>query len=178
MNDKTLCSHGAYPFLLEDEEHFAAQCRIDAYMASGHGGQKRNRSYSAVRATHLPTGIAVIAEESRSQHENKKRALQRLKKAIAVRVRKDTPLTALPEPIRHLFRPDVRELINPKNPLYPLLCATVLDALYHAQGKISIAAQTLGITTSRMNKILSRDKDLFTAANNIRSLFNQKPLAQ
>ena len=166
---------GAYPFLLLDEEQFMLQCRIDTYMASGHGGQTRNRTYSAVRATHLQTGLSVIAEESRSQAENKKRALRRLRKALALHIRQ--AVAAGPHAsIRHLFAPDDPAQINPKNPLYPLFCATVLDGLHMAQGKISRAAQQLNISTGRMNKILGRDKDLFIAANQIRQHFGLNPL--
>ena len=54
-----------------------AQCEVDTYRASGPGGQKRNKTSSAVRLRHLPSRMLVIAEESRSQHENKARALRR-----------------------------------------------------------------------------------------------------
>ncbi|MCX8044867.1 MAG: peptide chain release factor-like protein [Desulfobacterota bacterium] len=176
MKKSPFPEQGAYPFLLMDEEHFAGQCRFDAYTASGHGGQKRNRTYSAIRATHLPTGISVIAEESRSQHENKKRALRRLRKAIALRTRKETPLQELDARIISFVCSDTAPRMNPKNPLYPIMCATLLDMLYHAHGKISDAAHRLGISSGRMNKLLAADKDLFTAANNVRTLFNLKPL--
>lgn len=167
---------GAYPFLLMDEEDFAGQCRFDTYMASGHGGQKRNRTYSAIRATHLPTGISVIAEESRSQHENKKRALRRLKKAIAVRVRKGPPLQEFDPRIMPFLGSTTFQHINPNNPLYPIVCATVLDVLYQEHGRISDAARRLGMSTGRINKLLAGDKDLFTAANGIRAIFHLKPL--
>ena len=52
-----------------------AQCEVDTYRASGPGGQKRNKTSSAVRLRHPPSGLIVIAEESRSQHENKAKAL-------------------------------------------------------------------------------------------------------
>src|SRR6188508_3094747 len=55
-----------------------AQCGVDTYRASGPGGQKRNKTSSAVRLRHPPSGLLVIAEESRSQHENKAKALRRL----------------------------------------------------------------------------------------------------
>src|SRR5438874_7267591 len=64
-----------------------AQCEVDTYRASGPGGQKRNKTSSAVRLRHPPTGIIVIAEESRSQHENKAKALQRLRKALFLELR-------------------------------------------------------------------------------------------
>src|SRR2546427_12661200 len=64
-----------------------AQCAIDTYRASGPGGQKRNKTSSAVRIRHLPTGLIVIAEESRSQHENRARALRRLRQALYLKLR-------------------------------------------------------------------------------------------
>src|SRR5262250_853631 len=66
-----------------------AQCEVDTYRASGPGGQKRNKTSSAVRLRHPPSGLIVIAEESRSQHENRARALRRLRQALYLKVRDD-----------------------------------------------------------------------------------------
>src|SRR5262245_31308052 len=63
------------------------QCAVDTYRASGPGGQKRNKTSSAVRIRHLPSGLIVIAEESRSQHENRVRALRRLRQALYLKIR-------------------------------------------------------------------------------------------
>ena len=79
--------HGSYPYITLAEKTLVKQCTVAAYMASGPGGQKRNRTYSAVRITHQPTGLSCIAEDSRSQAENRKRAISRLKKQIALTVR-------------------------------------------------------------------------------------------
>src|ERR1700760_2936442 len=64
-----------------------AQCAVDTYRASGPGGQKRNKTSSAVRLRHPPSGLIVIAEESRSQHENRARALRRLRQALFLKLR-------------------------------------------------------------------------------------------
>src|SRR5215468_9473712 len=64
-----------------------AQCEVDTYRASGPGGQKRNKTSSAVRLRHPASGLIVIAEESRSQHENRARALKRMRQALFLRVR-------------------------------------------------------------------------------------------
>src|ERR1700736_2059910 len=68
-----------------------AQCEVDTYRASGPGGQKRNKTSSAVRLRHLPSGLIVIAEESRSQHENKAKTLKRLRQALFLKLRDEPP---------------------------------------------------------------------------------------
>lgn len=56
--------------------------RMDSFRGSGPGGQNVNKVESAVRLTHVPTGISVVAREARSQRENRLLALERLKRRL------------------------------------------------------------------------------------------------
>jgi hypothetical protein len=157
-----------------DDAELLTQCDIDTYRASGPGGQKRNKTSSAVRLRHAPTGLIVIAEESRSQHENKAKALRRLRQAFVLHLREPLPTDALAE----LRRADGRVLLSPRHPDYWPMLGVLLDAFAQADGQLSTAAATLGLTTAHLGDLLAQEPNVWQEANRLRQLAGHKPLRQ
>jgi hypothetical protein len=145
------------------DEELLRGCRQEMYRASGPGGQHRNKVTTALRLRHEPAGVQVQAEEGRSLGENRRRAVHRLRQRIAVEVRVPFDLGSpqLPPEFRRYVSADGRLAVNPKNPDYPLVVATALDALAETGGSVSQAASALGLTTSQLAKFLESDREVW-----------------
>jgi hypothetical protein len=159
------------------------QCAVDTYRASGPGGQKRNKTSSAVRLRHAPSGLLVIAEESRSQHENKARALRRLRQALFLKIREElsadqrssVALAACPE-LAAARDGEGRLRPGRKSPHFWPAAGVVLDLLVALDGRVSEAADALGTSTANLIEFLKDDDKLWEHANQIRARFGHKPL--
>jgi len=163
--------------LTMSDDRLLAECTVETYRASGPGGQHRNKRDSAVRLTHEPTGVSATATERRSQHENRRVAVRRLRKAIAVRVRMPADATApAAGPLADALADPRWPRVGQKAPTYLVAAAQVLDRLEAAEGKVSDAAAALGVSTASLVKFLSLDTDLWTEANRIRRRFGHAPL--
>jgi hypothetical protein len=147
------------------DSQLLAECSVDTYRASGPGGQKRNKTSSAVRLRHAPSGLIVIAEESRSQYENKARALRRLRRELVLHVRE--PFVAKRSVDLDVGRKDER--------FWPT-AGVVLDALDAHTARISDAAADLRTTTARVIAFLQIDDKLWQRANELRRVHGRKPL--
>ena len=162
------------PWELSDEK-LLAQCRVDSYVASGPGGQKRHKTNAAVRITHLPTRIVATATDSRSHRENHIHALRNLRHKLALELRRDIgDLTGYRPPAWFEDYPALH--INPKNPKYPAALAEALDILKAMQWDVPRAAVMLGVSASALTRFLHDDPAAWTHANDVRAQLGLPPI--
>lgn len=81
-----------------DDMELLAECEVDVFRASGNGGQNVNRRETAVRLTHVPSGVVITCQDERSQWANKRRAVQRLRLRLETlnRPRRPRVATSIP----------------------------------------------------------------------------------
>lgn len=167
---------------LEDEA-LLAQCDTHTYKSSGPGGQHRNKVSSAVRLHHRPSGLSAHGDDSRSQHDNKRLALKRLRMNLALRLREPIAPADPPPPIvaQCLFTPKVgtgqRLQIGRKDHRFWMVAAWLLDVLEACEGRLADAAARAGISTGNFTSILQDDRHLLAGAQEIRKRFGHRPIA-
>jgi protein subunit release factor A len=71
------------PRIPDTDEALLAECEVDTFRSGGKGGQHANKTESAVRLRHRPTGLVVTSQQERSQHRNKQIALGELRLRLA-----------------------------------------------------------------------------------------------
>lgn len=155
----------AREYLLQSDAALLAQCEMDTYRASGPGGQKRNKTSSAVRLRHTPTGLIVTAVESRSQHENRERALRRLRQAIALTQRNVVEGgTGLPEFYAEALRRDASLHVSQKHGDYLLILQYIFDVLAQHGVSVADASESLQISTGQLVRFLKDDEKAWQQA--------------
>ena len=154
-------------WLEADHDTLLKACSLEGYQASGPGGQKRNRKFSAVRITHLYTKISVTSSETRSQHSNRKIAVKKLKQKIAVEI--DGPKITFFNPTNIKI-----SLLNSK---YPLFVAYLFDNFSNNSFCIKETAESLEISSSKLIKLISRDIVIWKIINRHREKAGLKPLS-
>ena len=158
-----------------EDARLLAQCDVDRFRASGPGGQKRNKTDSAVRLRHHASGLEAQAVESRSQHENRARALRRLRLTIALRLRAPVDLDGVAAPLDEAIR-DGRITMGRRDARYPPTVAALFDLLEAAGWRLSDVARHIEVSTAAIGRFLARDEPVFRAAKERRQALGLSPL--
>jgi hypothetical protein len=163
-----------------DPEVLAAECEFRTTRRLGPGGQNRNKVETAVVLTHRPTGIRAQASERRTQGENRRAALDRLRIELALTVRRPIGRSR-GEP----FRPSVlwqsrcrsgRIIVNPEHDDFPALLAEALDDLQATDDDPRAAAEALGCAASQLIKLLKEQPRAWVQVNERRQQAGRHPL--
>jgi hypothetical protein len=154
-------------------------CEVDTYRASGPGGQKRNKTSSAVRLRHRPSGLAAAATESRSQHENRARAVRRLRARIALELRSPVDLAGwrAPAPLASLLAAGPRRSERARRETtYWAGVQALLDAFVACGCEVAETGRLLGLGTAAVARFLVEDQDLCEVVNRLRRERDLRPL--
>ncbi|MFW6060246.1 MAG: peptide chain release factor family protein [Phycisphaeraceae bacterium] len=157
-----------------DPDALLRQCTLQRTRGTGPGGQHRNKTETAVRLTHTPTGVTAQAGERRSQAENRRVALRRLRMNLALQVRGEAP--AAPSE-RWQSRCRNRQItVNPRHADFPALLAEALDVIAAHGYDLARAAKILGVTPSQLIKLLKLEPAAHHHVNTQRQQRHLKPL--
>jgi hypothetical protein len=160
----------------DEPARLLADCDVTRTRRSGPGGQNRNKVETAVVLRHRPSGLVAEASERRSQAENLRRALFRLRLNLALHVRRPADRGPAPSPTWQSRCRGGRIAVAPEHDIFPSILAEALDAL-DAQGlDLKSAADSLGCTPSQLTKLLKEEPRALAQVNDHRRELGLRPL--
>lgn len=141
---------GKYELLALSDEELMKECRFDAMRGTGPGGQKRNKTSSAARVTHLESGLSAFDDVTRSQHQNLKHALDKLRGEIAVNLLpgEEEPTPCIP----------LAPVPKPNSRNYFLWLGKIFDALLATDFQMPEAAARFECSPSHLIRIVAKDE--------------------
>lgn len=157
-NMTTSSTDGRPHYASLDPDALSSQCEFRTTRRSGPGGQNRNKVETAVILTHRPTGIVAEASERRSQNENRREALFRLRLQLALEIR--SPTETAPYHPSPLWRSRLRGgkiVVSPEHDDFPALLAEALDVLEDRSHDVKLAAEALDCSSTQLVKLLAAE---------------------
>lgn len=164
-------------YLELEDAALLAQCEVHTYRSSGPGGQHRNKTSSAVRLHHGPTGLTGKGEEDRSQHVNKRRALRRLRLTLATDLLDEVdPETYTPSALLAGCITAGRLELRRKDERAMQAINEILSLLQSHGGRLREVAGAIGISTGNLVKFFHIDPQVWRKVSHIRQAFGLNSL--
>jgi hypothetical protein len=154
-----------HPAALPPDE-LLLQCDETRTRRSGPGGQHRNKVETAVVLVHRPTGVSAEGSERRSQAENRRVALWRLRLTLALSHRE--PPAATPSALWASRVRGSQLAIAADHDDYPTLVAEAIDGLMAVEFEMRPAADALGVSMSQLTKLFRKVPAAWVAVNRLR----------
>lgn len=147
------------------ESKLLEDCEIQRTRASGPGGQHRNKTETAIQITHLPTGLKALAYERRSQEENRKAAVFRLRLTLAALHRTVVSPIVVPSKLWESRCIKGKLSCNDQHKDFPSMIAEAMNAVDAKCFDVRVAAAALGCSTSQLVRFIAKAPDAFNAMN-------------
>lgn len=152
------------------EDQLLAMCEVKRLRRGGPGGQHRNKVETAVQLTHRPTGVMAEANEQRSQADNQRVAMHRLRLrlALAHRLKSEAANACYPSQRWRSRARGGKLAVNAKHADFPALLAELLDVLSANAWDDRLAADRLAISRSQLVKLLKLEPAALALLNDRR----------
>ncbi len=152
-----------------DPDALAAECEFRATRRSGPGGQNRNKVETAVVLTHRPTGLRAEASERRTQGENRREALSRLRIQLALSIRRpierEDGSSIVPSVLWRSRCRGGRVVVSPDHEDFPAILAEALDVLSALEDDPRPASERLGCSATQLVKLLKEEPRALSLVN-------------
>ena len=172
---KTTVPDSSHPVLLTDEA-LLNECTVRRGRASGPGGQHRNKVETAVEIVHDPTGIVAAGTERRSQQDNHREALKRLRLRLAAEIRTVASADVHPSELWTSRCRNQRIRCSDHHADFPVLLAEAMNAVHAKDYDVRKAAAALGCSTTQLVRFVGRISEALRQINDQRAKRGLKPL--